>query len=63
MQNKDYKTVQIPVDDYELLRDFCEATGMRMGKFVGKLIQENCSVLKKKPDGSVLRVENERGVG
>ena len=61
MQSKHYHTVQIPKNDYELLRDYCEATGYKMGKFLGKLIQANCSVILRKPSGNIMRVENEEG--
>ncbi len=59
MQKTEYRTVQIPKEAYELLKEYCEATGLKMGVFVGKLITANC-VVGKKPSG-VLRVENEKG--
>jgi len=60
MQSKDYKTVQVPKEAYDILREYCEATGLKMGKFVAKLILANC-VVGKKPSGNVLRVENKEG--
>ena len=60
MQKNEYKTVQIPKDAYELLKEYCEATGLKMGILVGRLIHTNC-VVGKKPGGNVLRVENEKG--
>ena len=33
-----YRPVQIPVGAYELLKDYCEMSGMKMGKLMGKLI-------------------------
>lgn len=59
MQNKAYKTVQIPVDDYELLRDFCEFHGLKMGKHLGKLIQAGCPPIKKVPE-NIIRVATEK---
>lgn len=53
--NEKYKTVQISVEDYELLKDYCDAMGLKLGRFMGKLIRENCLV--RKPNGRVLLVE------
>jgi len=61
MQSKAYKTVQIPKEDYDLLKEYCEATGYKMGVFVGKLIRVNC-VGTKRPGNNILRVENKEGV-
>ena len=33
-----YRPVQIPVGAYELLKEYCEMSGMKMGKLMGKLI-------------------------
>jgi len=61
MRNKEYQSVQIPKDDYLILREYCEATSLKMGKFVGDLIRRSCIPLAKKPTGKVLRVENANG--
>lgn len=55
--NKEYKTVQIPKTDYDLLKEYCGAMGFKIGIFVGKLIQANCISVAKKPSGTVLKVE------
>jgi hypothetical protein len=60
MQKQEYKTVQIPKDAYELLKAYCDATGLKMGMYVGKLIEANC-VVGKKPGGLIMPVVNKEG--
>jgi len=52
----EYKTVQVPKEDYELLKEYCEFHDLKMGRFVGKLIRSNCPA-PKTAKGNILRVE------
>lgn len=61
MQSKDYKTIQIPIESYEILKEYCEAMNLKMGKFVGDLIEKSCLPLAKKPGKNVLRVDTNAG--
>ena len=61
MQSREYKTIQIKRNDYEVLKEYCEVMGYKMGIFVGKLIRAGCASTLKKPGGNVLRVDNEKG--
>ncbi len=56
MRSKEYRTVQILKVDYDILKEYCELFGYRMGKFLGRLIQSNCGTATKKPEGRILRV-------
>ena len=47
MENKKYKTVQIPIKDFELLKDYCNYYGLIMGKYLGGLIKTNCPPPRK----------------
>jgi hypothetical protein len=57
MVNKSYKTVQIPLDDFNILREYCEFYNLKIGKYLGGLIQKNCSLVKKPSQGKVLLVD------
>lgn len=52
----EYKTVQIPKEDFELLKAYCDFHDLKLGKFVGKLIRSNCPQ-PKNAKGNILRVE------
>lgn len=60
MTNKDYKTVQIPKESHDLLRQYCDENGLKMGKFLEIMIGQYCKV--KKPDPKkVLLVDGQNG--
>lgn len=61
MVNKDYRTVQIPKSSYTLVREYCDKNNLKLGKFIGQLIQERCAI-KKPNQKNVLRVETRQGV-
>lgn len=58
MVNKSYKTVQIPAEEYELLREYCDLHGLKMGRLLGMLIKANCPTSNRPAKGNILRVEN-----
>lgn len=51
MKDSKYKGVQIPKDEYNILKEFCDKRSLIMGKFVASLIRENCSLPE---DGKIL---------
>jgi len=42
MKNINYKPVQVPVDAYDILKEYCDMNGLYLGKFLERLINENC---------------------
>lgn len=60
MMNIDYKSVQIPKNEYELLKEYCKRHNHKIGKFIGKLIIERCTITKP-TEGKILRVETKKG--
>ena len=40
MKNKKYRGIQIPIEAYEQLKEFCNKHNIKMGKFVAELITE-----------------------
>lgn len=56
MNGKEYRTLQLRKEDFDLLKEYCEYHDLKMGRFAGKLFQANCP--RPKPaKGNVMKVE------
>ena len=60
MMNRNYKSAQIPIDAYDLLKEYCKLQNHHMGRFIADLIKERCTV-PKPIEGKILRVETKKG--
>lgn len=60
MTNKDYKTVQIPKPSHDILRQYCDENGLKMGKFLEIIIGQYCKVKKPNPN-KILLVDRSHG--
>ena len=60
MRNSNYKSVQIPTTEYELLKEYCKQHNHKIGKFIAMLINERCTV-PKPIESKILRVETKKG--
>lgn len=47
MINKNYKSIQIPTQSYDILKKYCSSNGYKLGKFLEVLIKRNCKVEEK----------------
>jgi len=54
----EYQTVQIAKERRQLLKEYCEERGLKMGHFLGDLIATHCKLQPKPTKGNVLRVDD-----
>jgi hypothetical protein len=41
MKQKDLKTIRIPIETYNILKNYCDKKGYKIYKFVSELINNN----------------------
>lgn len=56
MENNNYKPVQLPINSFKLLKEYCDKNGFKMGKFLEKIIEKNCIIPK---ENRILYVKND----
>jgi len=47
MNNKKYRAIQIPVEDFEKIKEYCEFYNKKIGKTVGNIAVKNMILPKK----------------